>query len=93
MALSSIDEERVLNALRSLDLSLWPEVIHYIHRLQEQPQKKESQSSATISAIDLANADIVGLWQERADITDSTDFARQLRADIEQQRMKRDAIG
>lgn len=93
MALSSTDEERVLKALRTLDFALWPEVIRYIQRLQEQPQKSESQSAATISAVDLANSEIVGLWQDRTDIIDSTSFARRLRAEVEQQRVKRNALG
>lgn len=93
MAISSIDEEQVLNALHSLEFDLWPEVIRYIQILKDQPQKKQLQPSLTISAADLANSEIVGLWQERQDITDSVSFARQLRSDAEQQRRSRYVSG
>lgn len=91
MALSSIDEERVLKALHSLDFALWPEVIRYIQLLQDQPQKKESHIAETMSAADLASSEIVGLWQDRTDVADNINFARQLRANAEQQRIKRHA--
>ena len=82
----------MLRALRALEFDLWPEVIRYIQFLQEQPEKRASQAALTMSAAELASSEIVGLWQERTDITDSSSFARQLRTDAEQQRMKRYAV-
>ena len=92
MAITSINEEQVLRALRTLEFDLWPEVIRYIQFLQEQPEKKASQTALTLSAAELASSEIVGLWQERTDITDRAIYARQLRTDAEQQRMKRHAV-
>lgn len=37
----------------------------------------------TMSAADFASSELVGLWADRTDISDSSDYARQLREQVQ----------
>lgn len=78
-ATATIEESQVLNALRALQQEQWPAVLDFIGYLRYRSEAAPS-AAAHLTAIDLAQSDVVGLWADRTDITDSLDFARQLRS-------------
>ena len=77
-ATATIEESQVLNALRALQQEEWPEVLDFIGYLRYR-NKVAPPASTQLTAIDLAQSDLVGIWADRTDVTDSLVFARQLR--------------
>lgn len=75
-----ITEKMILKALLSLEPERWIEVWNFIGYLNQHPRKAKPQSSRRpMTARDLLQSDLVGLWADRTDIGDSAVFARQLR--------------
>lgn len=81
-ATATIEESQVVNALRALRQEQWPEVLDFIGYLRYR-QGAAPPTSAQLTALDLAQSDVVGLWADRTDITDSLEFARRLRSRAE----------
>ncbi len=81
-ATAAIEESQVLNALRALQQEQWPAVLDFIGYLRYRTEAAPS-AYAHLTAMDLAQSDVVGLWADRADITDSLGYARQLRSKAE----------
>lgn len=81
-ATATIEESQVLNALRTLQQEEWPEVLDFIDYLRYR-NKATPPASTQLTAIDLAQSDLVGIWADRTDVTDSLAFARQLRITAE----------
>jgi hypothetical protein len=81
-ATATIEEGQMLTALRALQQEQWPEVLDYIGYLR---YRSVAAPTATkqLTAIDLAQSDVVGIWADRKDIEDSLEYARQLRRDAE----------
>lgn len=77
-ATATIEETQVLNALRALKQEEWPEVLDFIGYLRHR-NKAAPPGHPQLTALDLAQSDLVGIWADRTDVTDSLDFARQLR--------------
>lgn len=77
-ATAMIEEAQVLNALRALRQEEWPEVLDFIGYLRYR-NKALPPASTQLTANDMAQSDLVGIWADRTDITDSLAFARQLR--------------
>jgi hypothetical protein len=77
-ATATIEESQVLNALRALQQEEWPEVLDFIGYLRYR-NKAAPPISTQLTADDLAQSDLVGIWADRTDMTDSLAFARQLR--------------
>lgn len=76
---ATIEENQVLNALRALRQEQWPVVLDFIGYLRYRSEST-LPAGAPLTAIDLAQSDVVGLWTDRTDIADSLSFARQLRS-------------
>lgn len=74
------NESLILESLRRLDPARWDEVLDFIAFLQSRAAKP---APAIRTARDLLNSELVGLWADRADISDSLDFARHLRQQAE----------
>lgn len=81
-ATAMIEETQVLNALRALRQEEWPEVLDFIGYLRNR-NKAAPPESTQLTANDLAQSDLVGIWADRTDVTDSLAFARQLRSKAE----------
>ncbi|HSN78026.1 MAG TPA: hypothetical protein VL334_23370 [Anaerolineae bacterium] len=77
-----IEESQVLNALRALQREQWPEVLDFIGNLRSRSEAAPA-ASTQLTAIDLAQSDLVGIWADRTDIEESLVFTRQLRSKAE----------
>jgi len=77
----SVSEEQLLAALRSLEPTRWADVLDFIAYLRWQDQTEASHfiNKRVMTARDLLQSDLVGLWSDRQDIDDNLDFAHRLR--------------
>jgi len=82
-----VTQRQVLEELRGLEPGRWLEVLDFIeylkHRAIPEPEPVHSQE---MTARDLIQSDLVGMWADRTDIHDSLSFARQLRRQAERRR-------
>ena len=75
MASEALDEQVILDALRAVPKDRWPDVQAYLGSLQSvgRPGKRP------LTAADLLQSGLIGLWADRSDLGDSREFARRLR--------------
>jgi hypothetical protein len=78
---AAVTEKEVLAELKGLEPSRWPEVLDFIGYLKERAaaSKKLRPHSRELTASELLDSELVGLWADREDIGDSAAFARKLR--------------
>ena len=80
-------EQQILDALHELSPHLWPDVLDFMAFLQYRESREQTQlQPQKLTAGDLLQSELVGLWSDRTDIEDSVEFARQLRQQAERQR-------
>ncbi len=81
-----VTENDILQALRGVPAEDWVNVLDYVVSLKSTTKSSNNGGAdyPILTAADLAQSDIVGLWAGRADITDSREFARQLREKAQQ---------
>jgi hypothetical protein len=90
MATGEATEAQILEALHKLDLALWDEVLDFMVFLTQRTTLKLAQAhTQPLTAADLLQSDLVGLWADRSDIDDSVSFARQLRQQAEHRSLQR----
>ncbi|MCX6031929.1 MAG: hypothetical protein NT169_21850 [Chloroflexi bacterium] len=89
----AVTEGQILNELQTLDLARWSEVLDFIGYLKQKADliKKVKAHSKELTATDLLQSDLVGLWADREDVGDSVQFARQLRERAEHRWEQQDA--
>lgn len=78
MSAEPVDEQTILDALRHVPRNRWSDVQAYLRSLGA----VESSSRAVkcpMTAADLLQSGLVGLWADRTDMGDSREFARRLR--------------
>ena len=83
MSTQEVTQDQILGALHGLDPERWPEVLRFIGYLQSVSQPPALRRQLT--ARDLLQSGLVGLWADREDIGDSLEFARRLRRQAEHQ--------
>ena len=77
-------ERQVLESLRGLEPGMWSEVLDFIGYLRQRAAKERAQAhTKQLTARDLLQSEVVGLWADRDDIGDSLTFARQPRQQAE----------
>jgi hypothetical protein len=82
-----VTEEQVLDELQDLDPSRWFEVLDFIGYLKERGSREQVESGTReLTARDLLQSGVVGLWADREDIGSSQDYARRLRREAEHRR-------
>jgi len=87
MPLENVTEKQVLEELSDLEPSRWPEVLDFIGYLKERSNRHQERSGMyELTARELLESRIVGLWADRDDIGDSLEYARQLRCEAEHRR-------
>ena len=87
MVMRTATEQQILDALHELAPHFWPEVLDFMAFLQYRESRERTQlQPQKLTARDLLQSDLVGLWSDRTDIEDSVEFARQLRRQAEHQR-------
>ncbi|MEN8220042.1 MAG: hypothetical protein ABFS56_27570 [Pseudomonadota bacterium] len=81
MASDFVTEQQILAELHKLSPTQWSEVIKFITFLKYQSQLEPIGKNLT--ARDLLQSELVGLWADRSDIGDSLSYARRLRQQAE----------
>jgi len=76
-----VTERQIIYELQNLDPEKWSEVLDFIGYLKHRKAatKKVQPHSQDLTARDLLQSGLVGLWANRDDIGESPDFARSLR--------------
>jgi predicted HTH domain antitoxin len=78
---TTVTEKQILRELQMLERGRWLEVLDFIGYLKHSATlvKRPQAHSRELTARDLLESGLVGLWADRQDIGDSLEFARQLR--------------
>ncbi|MEW5988335.1 MAG: hypothetical protein AB1791_17025 [Chloroflexota bacterium] len=84
MMITAVKKERIFEELQELEPTRWFEVLDFIGYLKRRPPLEYVTIQAReLTANDLLQSGLVGLWADRQDIPDSVSFARQLRQQAE----------
>ena len=79
MTAERVTQEQVLEELQDLEPGRWFEVVDFIGYLKAQTNRERAGlGSRELTARDLLQSEVVGLWADREDISDSLTFARRL---------------
>jgi hypothetical protein len=85
MQTTTVTERQIVYELQGLEPEKWGEVLDFIgylkHRKAVTP--KAQPHSRDLTARELLRSGLVGLWADREDIGDGTEFARLLRRQAE----------
>jgi hypothetical protein len=84
MTIGTVTKEKILEELYELEPIRWFEVLDFIGYLKHRAASEQPQARLQeMTARDLLQSELVGLWADRDDIDDSLVFARQLRRQAE----------
>jgi hypothetical protein len=84
MSTSNITPQQILDALQHVPEDRWPDVLETIERLQRIPQSEPQTTSPVRTGTDLRGSDLIGIWADHTDVSDSREFAQELRRRAEQ---------
>ena len=80
MAIRSATAKQILDELSGLEPELWFEVLDFIGYLKQFSAEVVGEAhSRVLTARDLLQSGLVGLWADRQDLGDSVAFARRIR--------------
>ena len=74
-----VTEQSIVEALRRLPQDRWADVLSFIESQAPASGTTEATGGRLMTASDLLNFGLVGMWKDRTDIQDNHEFARQLR--------------
>jgi hypothetical protein len=74
-----VTEQTILDALHHLSQDRWSVVLTFIESLLPADEPAQETESRPLTASDLLDSGLVGMWAGRSDIGDSQEFARRLR--------------
>jgi hypothetical protein len=74
----TVSEQSILEELHRIPQERWGDVLTFLRSLQSGRQDSVSEKPI-LTAGDLLNSDLIGMWADRTDIGDSREFARRLR--------------
>jgi hypothetical protein len=74
-----VTEQTILDALHHLSQDRWGVVLTFIESLLPADEPAQETESRPLTASDLLDSGLVGMWAGRSDIGDSQEFARRLR--------------
>ncbi len=77
MAAETANERDILEELHHVPQNRWDDVLSFIRSLRS--SAPPASKKRTMTAADLLCSDLIGMWDGRADIVDSHEFARRLR--------------
>ncbi len=86
MATATLNEQAVLDQLRRVPQDRWSDVLSFIRSCQPGSQEHSREEKRPLTAAELLQSDVIGMWAERADIGDSLEFARRLREQAQSRR-------
>jgi len=88
MIIGKVTQKQILEELHGLEPGRWFEVLDFIGYLKHRASLEEGQAPPReLTARDLLQSELVGLWADRDDIGDSLSFARRLRQQAEHRRV------
>jgi hypothetical protein len=94
MTTERVTQEQVLEELQDLEPGRWFEVVDFIGYLKQRASRERAElGPRELTARDLLQSEVVGLWADREDINDSLTFARQLRQQAEHRQRSSDDTG
>jgi hypothetical protein len=73
-----ITEQQIMQALHRLPPNHWQAVLNFIEVLNS-----NCQATPAMTARQLLDSELIGLWEERTDIPDSLSYARRLREQVQ----------
>lgn len=80
VAIARVTPRHILEELGDLEPERWSEVLDFIGYLKHRAAPERAQAGPRdLTARELLQSDLVGMWADREDIEDSLSFARQLR--------------
>ncbi|MEJ5311981.1 MAG: hypothetical protein WHX52_19625 [Anaerolineae bacterium] len=76
-----VTERDIFEQLHLLDRGKWGEVLDFISYLTQRASQDKAPAAPrrTLTAQELLQSDLVGMWADRQDIGDTLEFARNLR--------------
>ena len=80
-----INEQTILDELHKVPQERWDLVLDFIRCLRLRPEQP-SDKKRPMTAADLLQSGLVGLWADRTDLGDSREFARRLREQAQTRR-------
>lgn len=93
MTMQRVTQRQILEELRSLEPAHWGQVLDFIGYLKHRRiLERQDVGRREMTARDLLESDLVGIWADREDIDDSLAFARRLRRQAEQRRRSADGV-
>jgi hypothetical protein len=81
MSTSDITPDQLLSAIEHVPPARWDEVLHAIESLQS---TERSVTAGIQTGRDLMNSELIGIWSDRADVANGSEFAQKLRKQAEQ---------
>jgi len=94
MITARVTQKQILEELRSLEPNRWFEVLDFIGYLKHLATSERARPhTREMTAHDLLQSELVGIWADRDDIGDSLSFARRLRQQAEYRGRMTDDIG
>ena len=75
----TVSEQPIVDALHQLSPDRWDVVLTFIESLRPAGEPEPENDKRPLTASDLLESGLVGLWSGRSDIGDSQEFARRLR--------------
>lgn len=79
MAAVTVSEQTILAELHQVPAEHWGEVLTFLRALQPSGPERAPEQKTLLTAADLLQSGLVGLWADRTDLGDSREFARRLR--------------
>ena len=87
--MDGVTEEQVLEELMDLEPNRWFQVLDLIGYLKERGSRESVGTGASeLTARNLLESELVGLWADRDDIGDNLAYARKLRREAENRRRR-----
>lgn len=74
----SINEQTIVEELQKVPKERWARVVAFIQSLRLGPEQA-TEEKRSMTAADLLQSGLVGLWADRTDLGDTREFARLLR--------------
>ena len=71
--MTSVTENDIVHALHDVPVQEWANVLEFVVSLRA-TKEEDGTDPPIVTAADLANSDVVGLWADRADIPDSCEL-------------------
>lgn len=87
MTAEALIQQQILQELHGLEPDRWLEVLDFIGYLKNRSKPSVRRAAKIVprelTARELLQSDLVGLWADREDVGDSLEFARRLRRKAE----------